>query len=105
MYLRTLAGDGKSGGPEYTPTTNTLNNLGSFYFHQRKLEEAEAIYLRALAGYETDWGLCYMNTLTTRYNLALLLKKKRRAPKCGKALSTRGSRLYHTIWTRTTENG
>ena len=54
----------------------TVNNLGSLYKDQGKMEEAEDMYLRALAEYEKGWGPEHKQTLDTRYNLALLYKAR-----------------------------
>ena len=39
------------------------------YFDQTRMAEAEAMYLRALAGREKAWGPDHKGTLETRYNL------------------------------------
>ncbi|KAI8634681.1 hypothetical protein F5Y19DRAFT_120940 [Xylariaceae sp. FL1651] len=47
-------------------------NLGSFYRDQDRLAEAEAMYLRALRGYEKAWGPEHTSTLDTVNNLGVL---------------------------------
>jgi tetratricopeptide (TPR) repeat protein len=49
-----------------------VNNLGSLYSNQGKLAEAEAIYLRALEGYEKVLGLDHILILDTVNNLSNL---------------------------------
>jgi tetratricopeptide (TPR) repeat protein len=43
-------------GPDHTSTLSTVNNLGLLYVAQGKLDEAEEMYQRALAGYEKALG-------------------------------------------------
>jgi tetratricopeptide (TPR) repeat protein len=50
MYNRALAGYEKALGPEHTSTLDTVNNLGILYADQGRLEDAEMMYNRALAG-------------------------------------------------------
>ena len=40
------------------------------------MNEAEDMYLRALAGYEKAWGLDDKKPLDTRYNLAIMYEKR-----------------------------
>jgi tetratricopeptide (TPR) repeat protein len=51
MYQRALAGYEKVLGPDHTFTLNTVNNLGSLYRDQGRLNEAEEMDERALASY------------------------------------------------------
>lgn len=51
MYQRALAGKEKTWGPQHTSTLNTVNNLGNLYRNLGRLEDAEQMYQRALAGY------------------------------------------------------
>ena len=55
-----------------------MNNLGNLYRNQGKGEEAEAMYLRALAGYGKAWGPEYTSTLNTVNNLGNLYSYQRR---------------------------
>ncbi|KAF2175942.1 hypothetical protein K469DRAFT_683324 [Zopfia rhizophila CBS 207.26] len=50
----------------------TVNNLGNLYKNQGKLAEAEAMYSRALQGYEEALGPKHTSTLDTVNNLGLL---------------------------------
>ena len=50
MYSRALAGCEKAWGPEHMNTLSTVNNLGILYAVQGRLEDAERMYNRALAG-------------------------------------------------------
>ena len=56
MFLRALAGYEKVLGPEHPSTLNAVNNFGSLYKNQGKLNEAEEMFHRALAGYEMALG-------------------------------------------------
>ncbi|KAI1316137.1 kinesin light chain [Xylariaceae sp. FL0255] len=49
-----------------------LHKLGLLYADQGKLAEAEAMYARALRGYEKAWGPEHTSTLTTVNNLGAL---------------------------------
>ena len=49
-----------------------MNNLGLPYSNQGKLEEAEAMYRRALQGYEKARGPDHTSTLDNVNNLGLL---------------------------------
>jgi tetratricopeptide (TPR) repeat protein len=48
---RWLDGFAEVWGPQHTSTLNTVNNLGNLYADLGRLEEAETMYQRALAGY------------------------------------------------------
>jgi Tetratricopeptide repeat len=67
MYKRALAGKERALGPEHTSTLDTVNNLGLLYRTQGKLDEAEQMYKRALAGEERKdraLGRDYASTLS-----------------------------------------
>ena len=49
-----------------------VNNLGVLYEKQGKIAEAEAMYLRALAGCEKTWGSDHTSTLETVNILGIL---------------------------------
>jgi tetratricopeptide (TPR) repeat protein len=51
--------------------------LGSLYIDQEKMVEAEAMYQRALAGYEKALGPEHPSTLDAVYNLGLLFRRLR----------------------------
>ena len=73
MYQRALEGKEKSWGSEYTPTLDTVNNLGNLYANQGKMAEAEAMFRRALEGKEKKWGPDHTSTLATvKKNLGVL---------------------------------
>jgi tetratricopeptide (TPR) repeat protein len=55
MLQRALAGYEKVLGPDHTSTLDTVNNLGLLYGDQGKLDEAEQMYMRALAGCGTKY--------------------------------------------------
>lgn len=46
MCLRALAGRNKALGPDHASALDTVNNLGSLYKDQGKLEEAEKVFRR-----------------------------------------------------------
>ena len=66
-----------------TSTLDTVNNLGLLYASQGRLDEAEKMYLRALAGYEKALGMeavnKYILALNTAENLANLFRQTGRA--------------------------
>ena len=49
-----------------------VNNLGNLYSDWGKLQEAEAMYQRALEGYEKAWGPDHISMLKTVNNLGNL---------------------------------
>jgi tetratricopeptide (TPR) repeat protein len=57
MYQRALQGKEKALGPGHASTLYTVNNLGTLYTSQGKLDDAEKMYQRALQGYEKALGL------------------------------------------------
>ena len=73
MYQRALQGKEKAWGPDHTSTLATVNNLGTLYKSQGKLDEAKKMYQRALQGYEKAHGLenvmRYRPALNTIWNL------------------------------------
>ncbi len=54
IYLRALESYEKAWGPEHTSTLDTVNNLGLLYADQCTMQEAEAMYRRALEGNENS---------------------------------------------------
>lgn len=83
MYQRALAGFEKAWEPEHTSTLDTVNNLGLLYKSLERLDEAEKIYQRALAGYTEAFGKetvkKYIPALNTAQNLANLFRQTDRA--------------------------
>jgi hypothetical protein len=57
---------------EHTSTLGTANNLGLLYADQGKMAEAEAMYVRALQGYESAVGADHPITLAIARNLNAL---------------------------------
>jgi tetratricopeptide (TPR) repeat protein len=55
-------------------TLHALHNMGLLYRDQDKIEEAEAMYQRALTGYEKVWGPEHIRTLVTVFNLGIIYK-------------------------------
>ena len=55
---------------------HALHNLGNLYTNQGKMAEAEAMYRRALKGYENAWGPEHTSTLATVNNLGILYKNQ-----------------------------
>jgi tetratricopeptide (TPR) repeat protein len=70
--MRALARSKKALGRDHTSTLTTVNNLGSLYHDQGKLDEAEQMYMRVLAGSEKALGRDHILTLNTVNNLGLL---------------------------------
>jgi tetratricopeptide (TPR) repeat protein len=59
MLQRALAGYEKVLGPDHTSTLDTVNSLGLLYGDEGKLDEADQMYMRALAGCRTRYqGRC-----------------------------------------------
>jgi len=56
MCQRALQGYEKALGRDHTSTLNTVNNLGLLYRHQGRLNEAEAMFQRALSGFQAGLG-------------------------------------------------
>ncbi|KAK7177537.1 NB-ARC and TPR domain protein, partial [Paraphaeosphaeria sporulosa] len=87
-------------GPKHTSTLSTVNNLGSLYADQGKLAEAEAMYSRALQGYEEALGpqllQSYLPALNTMFNFGDLLSRTGRAD-MAKTMYTRALDGYTTI--------
>jgi tetratricopeptide (TPR) repeat protein len=78
MYQRALAGKEKAWGSGHILTLDTVNNLGTLYADQGRLQDAEVMYQRALAGYEKAWGPDHILTLDTVNNLGSLYAKQGR---------------------------
>lgn len=72
MYRRALAGQERALGPDHPSTLDTVNNLGSLYWVQGKLEPAEQMYQRVLAAQEQSFGPDHSSTLNTVHNLSTL---------------------------------
>ena len=58
------------------PLINACHDMGMLYSDQGKMVEAEAMYLRALAGFEKAWGLDHKSTLDTVNSLGNLYKQQ-----------------------------
>ncbi len=58
------------------PLINACHEFGDLYSDQGKMAEAEAMYLRALAGCEKAWGPNHTSTLYTVNNLGALYKQQ-----------------------------
>jgi len=67
--------------------------FGDFYSDQGRLEDAESMYNRALAGYEKAWGADHTSTLIIINNLGTLYKNQNRLTDadmmCNRALAGR----------------
>jgi tetratricopeptide (TPR) repeat protein len=72
MYQRALQGYEKALGRDHTSTLDTVNNLGSLYAKQGKLDKAEEMYQRALQGYKERFGSDYPRCRSLRRTLATL---------------------------------
>jgi hypothetical protein len=64
-----LAGREKTLGPEHPATLDSVNDLASLLFKQGQLEQAKAMYERALAGREKTLGPEHADTCRTRNNV------------------------------------
>ena len=56
MYQRALQGNEKALGRDHALTLDTVNNLGTLYVNQGRLEEAQATCQRALSGFQAVLG-------------------------------------------------
>ncbi len=54
MYEHALQGREKALRPDHTDTLQTVNNLGNLYRDRGRLQEAAAMYERALQGHEKE---------------------------------------------------
>jgi tetratricopeptide (TPR) repeat protein len=72
LYVRALRGFEEAWGAKHTSTLDTVNNLGTLYWKQGKMNEAEEMLLRALRGFEEAWGAKHTSTLDTVNNLGSL---------------------------------
>jgi Tetratricopeptide repeat len=72
-------------GAGHISRLDTANNIGLLYGNQGKMEEAEAMYLRALQGKEKAWGVEHTSTLETVSSILHHLK-----------LQSSSGRHYHT---------
>ncbi|CAN9242765.1 unnamed protein product [Alternaria alternata] len=91
MYERALRGFEEALGVGHSSTLNTVNNLGSLYADQGKLDEAEKMYERALRGYEalsTVRVQQYLPALNTVQNMGDLYPKQAESAKA-RAMYTR----------------
>jgi hypothetical protein len=80
MYVRALRGKEKAWGAEHTSTLGTVNNLGLLYADQGKMAEAEAMYVRALRGYEKLSWVSPARIESVKQDLLSLRKRSDRLP-------------------------
>jgi tetratricopeptide (TPR) repeat protein len=82
LYQLEVDGLRKALGPDNEETLSRMCDLGAFYLHQDKLEEAEKILLQALQGYEKNFqpakpfDISYKVTLNHINSLAGLYKER-----------------------------
>lgn len=62
----------KTLGSDDALTLKAINNLGTIYWSQGRIKEAEAIYKGALPGLEKALGSDHTSTLHTIHNLGLV---------------------------------
>ena len=74
-----------------------FHNLGGLYSDQGKLAEAEAIYMRALQGYEKARGPEHTTTLKTVNNLGVLYKSQGKLAEA-EAMFIRALQGYEKAW-------
>ncbi|KAM3560902.1 hypothetical protein ARSEF4850_003455 [Beauveria asiatica] len=77
--------------------SDDLSKLGNLYADQGRLKEAEAMYHRALEGFEKAWGLDHTSTLNTVNNLGNLYADQRRF-KEAEAMYRRALEGYEKAW-------
>jgi len=78
-------------------TLNAVNNLDLLYADQGKMEEAEAMYRRALKGREKAWGPEHSSTLDTINNLGSLYRNQGKM-KEAEAMYQRALKGYEKAW-------
>ncbi|KUM57952.1 hypothetical protein ACN42_g9214 [Penicillium freii] len=76
-----------------------LHSLGYLYADQGGLQEAEAIYKRALEGYEKAWGREHTSTLDIVNNLGVLYRDQGRLQEA-EAMYERALEGYEKAWGR-----
>jgi len=104
MYERALAGREKALGAEHSATLMTVNNLGTLYHDQGKLEEAETMYARALGGY-TNVLRTEKPPLTALRSFATVLGRSMKATNTNRQISfSRLSRLISLVKERGKED-
>jgi tetratricopeptide (TPR) repeat protein len=100
MTRRALKGFEDILGPKHTSTLDTVNSLGNLYSDQGKLAEAEAMYDRALQGYEDALGLelasSYLPVLNTMFVFGDLFSQTGRKD-MAKAIYNRALSGYTTV--------
>lgn len=65
-------------GEEHPDTLSSMNNLGALYSNQRRLTEAEALFVQVLDARKRVLGIEHQNTLNTMTNLAQLYDRQGR---------------------------
>ncbi|KAA6406627.1 MAG: TPR repeat protein [Lasallia pustulata] len=76
---------------------NAVHNLGNLYENQGKMAEAEAMYRRALEGYEKAWGPEHTSTLDTVNNLGILYADQGKIAEA-EAMYRRALEGYEKAW-------
>jgi Tfp pilus assembly protein PilF len=64
--------------PDHPDVAASLNNLALLYDHQGRYDQAEPLYVRALALRERVLGPDHPHTITARQNYAILLQHRLR---------------------------
>jgi tetratricopeptide (TPR) repeat protein len=72
IILKEIHSKKRNQGPDHTCTRDVVHRLGNVYANQGKLEEAEELYRRALAGNEKNLGPDHTSTLATVHKLGNL---------------------------------
>ncbi|OQU98756.1 Tetratricopeptide repeat-containing protein [Cladophialophora immunda] len=82
---------------DHTSTLYTVNNLGVLYRDQGRLDAAEKMYQRALAGYEKALGVDHTSTLQTLVNMGTLLCLQQELSKAESVYQDTVSRFTHSL--------
>ncbi len=77
--------------PDNRNIYQAIHSVGYLYSDQCKIQEAEAMYRRALEGKEKAWGPEHTSTLDTVNNLGLLYKTQGKMGSRGHASASAGS--------------
>ncbi|SLM35076.1 Tetratricopeptide-like helical domain, partial [Lasallia pustulata] len=76
---------------------NAVHNMGALYEDQGKMAEAEAMYRRALEGYDKAWGPEHTSTLETVNNLGNLYSSQGKMAEA-EAMYRRALEGYEKAW-------
>ncbi|MCJ1348933.1 hypothetical protein MMC31_007166, partial [Peltigera leucophlebia] len=83
--------------PDNGNINRAIHRLGGLYADQDRMQEAEALFRRALEGYEKAWGPEHTSTLDTVNNLGVLYADQGKMPEA-EAMYRRALEGYEKAW-------